>query len=498
MEFIAAISLRHLTRSSAIMTFTIPEINLVPLLPAIIPAVTAMLIMLADVLLPGKNKSWLAFVALAGLALAAVQTFLLYGTNAAAFNNSILADPLALGVSLVVILAAFITILLSIDYLDARNLDFGEYLALLLGATSGMILMALANDLIVIFLGLELFSLPLYVLCAFWRTNTMSLEAGMKYFLLGAFSSAFFLYGIALLYGATGTTNLEMISNTSNVAENTLFLMGVGLLLVGFGFKVGLVPFQWWIPDVYEGAPTPITAFMSVATKAAAFAAFFRAFHIAVPLAAWDWQLVMAVLAVVTMTIGNVAALTQTNIKRLLAYSSIAHAGYILVALVPDTEEGISAALFYFAAYAVMNLAAFGGVIALGQGDRERLTLSDLSGAAQQKPWAAAALAISLLSLSGFPPFAGFVAKFFVFGVAVNADYTWLAIVGVLNSLVSVYYYLGPVVRMYMNPPAEGWAQVPARTPAMLAVAVVVVVLLTIGLGLFPSEVVRFAQAAAR
>lgn len=486
------------------MPFTPPEINLTPLLPAIIPAVTAMLIMLADALLPGKNKSWLSIFALAGLVLAAFFTFSLYGPEQTAFNNSIVTSNLALGVALVVLAAAFITILLSIDYLNSRNLDFGEYLALLLGAASGMILMALANDLIVIFLGLELFSLPLYVLCAFWRTNNMSLEAGMKYFLLGAFSSAFFLYGIALMYGATATTNLQTIAGTANLAHNTLFLMGAGLLLVGFGFKVGLVPFQWWMPDVYEGAPTPITAFMSVATKAAAFAAFFRTFTVALfpvlqatlPAVGLDWHLVLAALAVLTMTVGNIAALTQTNIKRMLAYSSIAHAGYILVALVAGTENGISAALFYFAAYAVMNLAAFGGIIALGNGTRERLTFADLSGAARQNPWAAAALAISLLSLGGFPPFAGFVAKFFVFGAAVEANYTWLAIIGVLNSLISVYYYLGPVVRMYMNPPAEDWKGAPSRTPAWLAVAVIIAVLLTIGIGLFPSEVIQFAQAA--
>jgi NADH-quinone oxidoreductase subunit N len=335
----------------------------------------------------------------------------------------------------------------------------------------------------------------LYVLCAFWRTNNASLEAGMKYFLLGSFSSAFFLYGIALVYGATGTTNLPAISATPGVADNLMFLMGAGLLLVGFGFKVGLVPFQWWIPDVYEGAPTPITAFMSVATKAAAFAAFFRAFLLAVPPDAFDWQLVLAVLAVATMTVGNIAALVQSNIKRMLAYSAIAHAGYILIALVAGDEAGTSAALFYFAAYAVMNLAAFGAVIALSDGARERLTMSDLSGAAQQKPWAAAALAISLLSLAGFPPFAGFVAKFFVFGAAVNAGYTWLAVLGVINSLISVYCYLGPVVRMYMHPANEEWKQAPARTPAILAFAIVVAVLLTIGIGLFPSEVIQFAQA---
>lgn len=478
------------------MPITIPEINLVPLMPALVPAATAMLIMLLDALLPGKNKSWLAFVALVGLAIAAVLTFNLYSAPQSAFNNSIVANPFSIGVCLIVLGATFVTILLSIDYLRARDLDFGEYLALLLGATSGMALMALANDLMVMFLGLELFSLPLYVLSGFWRTNNLSLEAGMKYFLLGAFSSAFFLYGIALIYGATGSTNLTTIHNATNLQGSLLFLMGAGLLLVGFGFKVGLVPFQWWMPDVYEGAPTPITAFMSVATKAAAFAAFFTAFFYAIPPNTFDWQFVLAILAVLTMTFGNIAALTQTNLKRMLAYSSIANAGYILVGLVTNTAEGQAAALFYLAAYTVMNLAAFGALLAMANGDRERLTMNDLSGAAQQKPWAAAALAISLLSLAGFPPFAGFVAKFFVFGSAVNAGYTWLAIIGVLNSLVSVYYYLGPIVRMYMNPPSENWQQAPARTPALLALAVVVVVLLTIGFGLFPAGLVQFAQAA--
>ncbi len=482
------------------MPFTPPDIYLLPLLPALIPAVTAMVIMLADALLSGKNKSWLSLVALAGLVIAVFYTHRLYGDNQSAFNHSIVADNFAVIITIVIQMAAGVTILLSYNYLQDRDLDYGEYLALLLGATSGMCLMALANDLIVIFLGLELFSLPLYVLSAFWRTNNASLEAGMKYFLLGAFSSSFFLYGIALLYGASGTTNLTAIYSAlgqGGATSNLLFVVGGGLLLVGFGFKVGLVPFQWWIPDVYEGAPTPVTAFMSVATKAAAFAAFFRAFVIVVPPGAFDWQLVLAILAVLTMTIGNIAALVQTNIKRMLAYSSIAHAGYILVALVAGST-GVSAAVFYFAAYTFMNLAAFGGVIALGQGNRERLTFAELSGAAQQKPWAAAALAIALLSLSGFPPFAGFVAKFFVFGAAVNAGYVWLAVIGVLNSLISVYYYLGPVVRMYMSPPAEGWEAAPSRTPVLLGLAVVSVVLLTIALGLFPSEVVQFAQAAIK
>ncbi len=480
------------------MQFVIPEINLIPLLPAIIPAVTAMLIMLADALGRGPNKRWLMWIALAGLLLAVLVTAPLFGSVETAFLDSIIAENFSISISSIVLAAAFVTVLLSADYIAARDLNVGEYLALLLGATGGMVLMALANDLIVMFLGLELLSLPLYVLSAFWRTNEASLEAGIKYFVLGAFSSAFFLYGIALIYGATGATNLVRINlalTQGGLTPSPLLLMGVGLLLVGFGFKVGLVPFQWWMPDVYEGAPTPVTAFMSVATKAAAFAAFFRAFLVAVPPGIVDWQLVLAAIAVLTMTVGNIAALVQTNIKRMLAYSSIAHAGYILVALVAGGDAGISAAAFYLAAYAAMNLAAFGAVIALGQGTRERLTLAELSGAAQDQPWAAAALAISLFSLAGFPPFAGFVAKFFVFGAAVNAGYVWLAVIGVLNSLISVYYYLGPIVRMYMSAPVEGWKPSGARAPALLAAVVILMVLVTIAMGLFPSEVIQFAQA---
>lgn len=479
------------------MPFVVPAIDLLPLFPAIIPIVVAMFIMLADALTPGENKRWLAWVALLGVGLALFTTANMWGLSVGAFNNSVVADNFALSLSLIVLGATFIAILLSIDFITTRQLDLGAYLALLLATASGMVLMALANDLIIVFLGLELFSLALYVLSAFWRTNRASLEAGMKYFLLGSFSSSFFLYGIAFIYGATGHTNLTEIYNAlarTGGSSNLLLLIGAGLLLVGFGFKVALVPFQWWTPDVYEGAPTPVTAFMSVATKTAAFAAFFRAFLIAIPPPLLDWQSAMAVIAVLTMIVGNVAALVQTNIKRMLAYSSIAHAGYILIAFVAGSQEGLAAAVFYLLAYAAMNLGAFGAVMALGHGERERVNFGDLAGAATQKPWAAAALAVCLLSLAGFPPFAGFVGKFFIFSAAVNAGYTWLAVAGVLNSLISVYYYLGPIVRMYMNAPAEGWQVY--RTPLTIAIAVVIAVLATIGLGVLPFNVIQFAQAA--
>lgn len=479
------------------MGFTIPEINLVPIAPALITAITAMVLMLADALGPRTQKRWLAVVALIGLIIAGAVAISAWGLDATGFEDSVVGDNFALSLTLIVLGATAVTILLSLTYVEARHLDIGTYLALLLAAASGMILLAVGNDLIVIFLGLELFSLALYVLAASWRTNGASLEAGMKYFLLGAFSSAFFLYGIAFIYGATATTNLTRINDALSApgaATNSLFLIGAGLLVVGFGFKVALVPFQWWTPDVYDGSPTPVTAFMSVATKTAAFAAFFRAFLIAVPAVGADWQALLALLAVLTMTVGNIAALVQTNVKRMLAYSSIAHAGYILIALVAGGTEGTAAAVFYLLAYAVMNLGAFAALIALGEGDRERVTLDDLAGAATQRPWLAAAFSLCLLSLAGFPPFVGFVAKFFVFSAAVTTGYTWLAVVGVLNSLISVYYYFGPIVRMYMSPPAAGWSKV--RTPALVAAAVALTTAATVLLGLFPFEAIRFAQAA--
>jgi NADH-quinone oxidoreductase subunit N len=390
------------------------------------------------------------------------------------------------------------------DFIQAHRIDQGEYYVLLLISTSGMITMATAADLIVMFLGLELLSLPLYILTAFERQALNSLEAGFKYFLLGAFSSAFFLYGIALVYGATGTTSLSRLAGLlPGSAVNDLLLIGFGLLLVGFAFKVGVVPFHWWTPDVYEGAPTAITAFMSVATKAAAFGAFFRVFVASAPAPVMDWRIALAVLAVLTMTLGNVAALLQSNIKRMLAYSSIAHAGYILIALVAMDPAGTSGAIFYLVAYTLTNLGAFAGVIALSDGPCERLNVSDYAGAARSHPLVAAGMSICLLSLAGFPPFAGFVGKFLIFGSAVATGWTWLAVVGVLNSLVSVYFYLRPVVQMYMHEPVPAWDKAnnpaafgPVQVAPLVGLALLVVVVGVIALGIFPSPAIAFAQIA--
>lgn len=480
------------------MPITPPSIDFLPLAPVLVSAAAILLLMLNDLFVPGDSKNWLALLALVGMGGAAYTIVRLWGQNESGFGDAVLADNYGLFLSLVILIAGVLATLLSIEFVRVRGLEFGEYLALLTAAVTGMMLMALGNDLIVIFLALEILSLSLYLLSAFWKGNKPSLEAGIKYFLLGAFSSAFFLYGIAFVYGASGTTNLSRIaaSATSSAASgaNSILLIGASLLVVGFGFKVALVPFHWWTPDVYEGAPTPVTAFMSVATKTAAFAAFFRVFFVSFPTTAWDWREVVAALAVLTMSVGNIAALVQTNVKRMLAYSSIAHAGYILIALVAGGPDGGSAALFYLLAYTVMNLGAFGAIIALGDGVRERVDFLDLAGLAARRPLVAAALAICLLSLAGFPPFAGFVGKFFIFSAAVTHGWTWLAVVGVLNSLVSVYFYLGPVVRMYMNPAGERWEKV--KTPIAVSIAVAIAAVGTIALGILPVGAISLAQAA--
>ena len=471
------------------MTLTIPDLNLRLIAPALIVAISAIIVLLGEIFTPANQKRWLGYAALVGLAIAGEAALSMWGAPATGFREMIVADNFGVFLTFTVLLGAALSILLSMD-----RFAQGEYYALMLFSVAGMILMATATDLIVIFLALELLSLPLYMLAAFQRENTKSLEAGLKYFLLGAFSSAFFLYGVALIYGATATTNLALIAKS---APSDLLLIGAGLLLVGFAFKVALVQFHWWTPDVYEGAPTTITAFMSVGVKAAAFGAFLRVFLIALPALAVDWRAVLAVLSVITMTLGNVAALLQSNIKRMLAYSSIAHAGYILIALVAMGKDGSASALFYLLAYTVTNLGAFGAVIALGNQENERLEIRDYAGVARSQPIIAALMAICMLSLAGFPPFGGFVGKFLIFGAAVQNGFAWLAVIGVLNSLISAYFYLRPVVAMYMNEPTEEWSGstlLTTRVSSLVMLALIIAVAFVIALGILPSPAIAFAQ----
>lgn len=479
------------------MSLSIPDLNFRLIAPALIVTLTVLVVLLAELVMPATRKRWLGVLSLVGLLIATGATLGLWGADASAFNKMIVADDFGLFLTFVILLGALLSVLLAMDFARAHRLEQGEFYALILASVVGMILMATATDLIVIFLALEVLSLPLYVLAAFKRTDAHSLEAGLKYFLLGAFSSAFFLYGIAFIFGATGSTNLTAIAEALVKYPRTdLLIVGAGLLLVGFAFKVALVPFHWWTPDVYEGAPTVITAFMSVTVKAAAFGAFFRAFLVALPALAFDWRTILAVIAVLTMTLGNVAALLQSNIKRMLAYSSIAHAGYILIALVAMGPQGIASALFYLLAYTLTNVGAFGAVIALSDGERERLEIRDWGGAARQYPLLAAMFAIFMLSLAGFPPLAGFAGKFLIFSAAVETGWGWLAVVGVLNSLVSVYFYLRPVVQMYMSDVTPGWDRI--RIAPLVVVALVVALLGVIALGVYPTPAIVLAMGGLK
>jgi NADH-quinone oxidoreductase subunit N len=506
---------------------TLPTINLVALLPQIIVITAALLVLLADIV----TSKWHARAAvLAGLSLVA-----LLAAGAAAvwlslqpgeplrFQNMAVADGFALIFDVVIVVAAVLGLLLAHHALPKISAQLGSYYALLLLAVAGMMTMGAAIDLIVVFLALEILSLALYILAGFNRHEPRSAEASLKYFLLGAFASAFFLYGAALVYGAAASLNLDAIAAALGTGGESpaLLYAGVAMLVVGFGFKVALVPFHMWTPDVYQGAPTPVTAFMSAATKAAAFAAFLRVFLTALPSAhaAWGWAL--AALAAITMLLGNIAALRQTKLKRMLAYSSIAHAGYVLVGLVPGTSQGANAVLFYLMAYAFMNVGAFAVIVALERAGEHDVARGRLVGLSDRHPALAAAMAIFMFSLTGFPPFAGFFGKFYVFGAAMAAGWGWLVVVGVVNSVISAYYYLRVVVEMYFTKPvAEGEAaakkarpkaageaaRVEAAGPAVavavssraVAVAVLVAALGTVLIGVWPTWLTNWISEALR
>ena len=380
------------------------------------------------------------------------------------------ADGYSLAFMLVILAAAALAVLLAQATVPHFSPQAGAYYALLLLSVAGMMFMGAALDLLVVFLALEILSLALYILVGFNRDEPRSAEASLKYFLLGAFASGFFLYGVALIYGATATTNLPAIaaalaggdasaalSMTGSTGPLYLYA-GTAMLLIGFGFKVAMAPFHMWTPDAYQGAPTPVTGFMSVATKAAAFAAFMRVFVLALPAAQPQWGWAIAVLAALTMTLGNLAALRQTSLKRMLAYSSVAHAGYALVGLVPGTSQGVSAVLFYMVTYLFMNLGAFAVVTALERLGENDVLNGRFAGLADRQPALAAAMAIFMFSLAGIPPFAGFFAKFFVFSAAMDAGWGWLVLIGVVNSVISAFFYLGITVQMYFRKAGEAQA----------------------------------------
>ncbi|MBI1879358.1 MAG: NADH-quinone oxidoreductase subunit N [Chloroflexi bacterium] len=416
------------------------------------------------------------------------------------FQNMAMSDGYSLVLDLIFIITAGLSVLISLGYLDHKDMQRGEYYILLLFATGGMMLMGAATDLIIVFMGLEVMSIALYILVAFNRRQLASGEAGMKYFVLGAFASAFFLYGVAMLYGATGTTNFQAIAawftpERGNMRDS-LALVGLGLVLVGFAFKVAAVPFQWWTPDVYHGAPTSVTAFMSVGAKAAGFAALIRLLMVSFSNAfTLDWQIAVSILAFITMTGGNVAALAQKDVKRMLAYSSIAHAGYILVGVAAGNTAGVTGVLFYLMAYAFMNIGAFAVITVLERRDAIGTSFDDYAGLGARKPLLALAMTLFMFSLTGVPPFVGFWGKLYVFGAAVQANMSWLAAVGMINSAISAFYYLAVVVQMYMrSPTADSEETVPLNLNGPITVTLAVAAIVTVVLGVWPTPLVNLTS----
>ena len=456
-------------------------------------ALAALAVMGADAFRARGENMPIGGLGVVGLVGSAIASVLLWNRNAASFGV-IVADNFGLFVTLVLLIVGVLTIMFSSPVVRRDDLPKGEYYALVLFAIAGMIMMATANDLLVVFIALEILSIAVYVLTGIRRDDARAVEAAFKYFLLGAFSSAFFLYGIAFTYGVAGTTRLDRVGAffaAQSMSDNPLMLVAVGLLLVGFAFKISAVPFHMWTPDAYEGAPAVVTGFMSTGVKAAAFAAFTRVFLSAFEPFSGDWVQTVWLLAAATMILGTVVGVAQTNLKRMLAYSSIAHGGYLLVGLVAANEVGKAAILFYLLAYAVTNVAAFGVIALLGAKDAANDELRDYAGLWHTRPALAALMTISLLSLGGLPPTVGFIGKWYIFSAAVSAGYYGLAVIGVLTSVVSVFFYLRVVVMMYMaDRPA---AHTPPEIPAVGMAALVASIAAILVLGVLPTPVLDFA-----
>lgn len=499
---------------------TLADYNVWAALPALALVFGTMIVLLVDIFLPEERKHWTPILAISGVSASFIMTLLTYNANGAftegqsVFNGMFVADAFTGFLNLVILGSAFLSILLSTDYLRRTNTNHGEYYSLLLLSTAGAMFMAGANDLIVVFIALELLSIPLYVLAAFRTTSgagdtaaLRSEEAGVKYFILGAFSSAFFVYGAALVYGATGTTNLNeifaaistILAPESAAAGKFFMLGGAALMLVGLGFKVAAVPFHMWTPDVYEGSPTPVTAFMSVVAKVGGFGSLLRIMIVGLAtftLTAEDaaaWQPTVQLITALTLIVGNLLALSQFNVKRMLAYSSIAHAGYILMAvasvgsinMVPGIGDAAAqAGIVYLMTYMFTNIGAFAVVLAVEKADGSGVDLEDFVGLSQSKPWLAAAMAIFMLSLTGIPLTAGFLGKWLVFGVAVQAGLIPLAIIGVLTSVISAFYYVRVIVNMYLRDSEEGEeiAAEGATTPVRYAIYASMVGVLIVGI----------------
>ena len=464
------------------------------LLPELLLTGGALLVLMVDVVLP--RRDWASFgMTLLTLAVTGAAVVGFTGVDTTISAGLLAIDGFATFFKAIVIVSALLTVLMSPSYLRVEAVRPGEYYFLILCATLGMLFMASGVDLITLFIGLETMAVSFYVLAGYLKPNQRSNEASVKYFLLGAFSLGILLYGMSLFYGAAGTTSLAGIAEALASGERTLTLsLALVLLVAGMGFKIAAVPFHMWAPDVYEGAPTPVTAYLSVGSKAASFAMILRIFIEGLPSLAADWQLLFWVLAAVTMTVGNVAAITQSNTKRMLAYSSIAHAGYVLIGVVAATERGVAAAMVYLWVYVFMQLGAFAVVAMLRRQDVIGDELKDLSGLYLRKPLAAIAMLVFMLSLGGIPPTAGFMGKLWLFGAAIESGLVWLAVIFVVNSVISLYYYYRVIVFMWLKDETIGSDF--GVSPAM-ATALIIAVVGSLLFGVYPQVLFDHAQIAA-
>jgi len=472
------------------------NVNLSAIMPSLVLCVFGMVLLLVSVFLERGRTAPVAWLSLIGIVVAGTVSVNGWNNPQAGFAGSVVLDNFATFFNITCLIAAGLTILMSDSYLHREGYPVGEYYPLILFTTAGAMWMASGTDLMTIFLGLEVLSVSLYVLAGFFRGQLRSNEAGLKYFFLGAFSTGFLLYGVALLYGATGTTKVAGIAEAlrlmPDVTSNPMVIAGAVLLSIGFLFKIGAAPFHMWTPDVYQGAPTPITAFMSAGPKAAAFAAFMRVTYISLDSLQVDMSAMFWFLAVVTMTVGNFIAISQKDVKRMLAFSSISHAGYALVGMVAWNEIGFSGILFYMLVYTFMNIGAFAVLVLIGKKGEENLTLEGLSGIGYKRPFLGIAMTIFLFSLMGLPPTAGFTGKFFIFAGAIKAGYIWLAVLGLLNSAVSLYYYLRVMVYMYFRDPEEDFAWVKMEMATVVSILIAIAGVLI--LGIIPGPVMEMAK----
>lgn len=474
--------------------FSISLLDIRPVVPELTMVSVGLILLLLDLVV--RKKELVAFAGIVGAIVALYGTFKLYGLSEPqlAFSNMFILDGYANFFKLIFYLNVILTICISFKYMKIEKASYGEYYALLLFSTTGMMIMASAGDLIVLYLGLELMALSTYILAGLIRRQKRSNEAALKYFFLGAFSSAFLLYGIALTYGITGTTNIKDIAVsllTLDIAGNPITLLGIIFIIVAFGFKIALVPFHMWAPDVYEGAPTSVTAFMSVGPKAAGFAVLGRVLFDAFGVMQVQWSSILIPLSVLSMAGGSIIALAQTNIKRMLAYSSIAHAGYMLLGVIAGTSVGLTSTVNYLMIYLFMNMGAFAIVTMLRREGFQGENIEDYMGLAKDHPLASALMLVFMFSLTGIPPTAGFIGKFYVFMAAIQEGYTYLAIIAVVFSAVSAFFYLRIVVYMYMKDPKEA---VTLTTSPAMSIALAVTTMMVLILGIFPSILLNLVR----